>query len=46
MAELSVGANLTEVDGFPTEEPLRVHEDLVARYGSAKEAMAVLILTQ
>jgi hypothetical protein len=44
MAELSVGADLTEVDGFPVEEPLRLHEDLVACYGLAKEAVAALIL--
>jgi hypothetical protein len=43
MAELSVGADLTEVDGFPTEEPLCLHEDLVARYGPVKEAVAVLV---
>jgi hypothetical protein len=46
MAELSVGANLTEVDGFPTEEPLRLHEDLVARYGPAKEAVVALVPAQ
>jgi hypothetical protein len=43
MAELSVGADLTEVDGFPAEEPLRLHEDLVARYGPAKEEVAALV---
>jgi hypothetical protein len=42
MVELVVGADLTEVDRFPTEEPLRLHEDLVARYGPAKEAVAAL----
>jgi hypothetical protein len=46
MAELSVGSDLTEVDGFPAEEPLRLHEDLVARYGPAKEAVAALVPTQ
>jgi hypothetical protein len=46
MAELSVGADLTEVDGFPMEEPLRLHEDLVARYGLAKEAVAALVPAQ
>jgi hypothetical protein len=46
MVELSVGANLTEVDGFPAEEPLRLHEDLVARYGPSKEAVAALVLAQ
>jgi hypothetical protein len=44
MAELSVGADLTRVGGFPTEEPLRHHEDLVARYGPTKEAVATLVL--
>jgi hypothetical protein len=42
----SVGADLTGVKGFPTEEPLRHHEDLVVRYGSAKEAVAALVPTQ
>jgi hypothetical protein len=46
MAELSVGANLTEINGFPMEEPLRLHEDLVARYGLAKEVVAALIPAQ
>jgi hypothetical protein len=46
MAELSVGADLTEVDRFPAEEPLRLHEDLVAHYGPAKEAVAALIPAQ
>jgi hypothetical protein len=32
VAELSVGADLTEVDGFPVEELLCLHEDLVACY--------------
>jgi hypothetical protein len=44
MAELSVGADLTEVGGFPAEELLCLHEDLVARYGLAKEAVAALVL--
>jgi hypothetical protein len=43
MAELSVGADLTEVDGFLAEEPLRLHEDLVVRYGPAKEEVAALV---
>jgi hypothetical protein len=43
MAKLSVGADLTEVDGFPAEEPLCLHEDLVARYGLTKEAVAALV---
>jgi hypothetical protein len=46
MAELSMGADLTEVDGFPAEELLRHHEDLVARYGPAKEAVAALVPAQ
>jgi hypothetical protein len=46
MAELSVGADLTGVEGFPAEEPLRQHEDLVAFYGSAKEAVAALVPAQ
>jgi hypothetical protein len=39
MAELSVGEDLTGVKGFPMEEQLRHHEDLVARYGSAKRSL-------
>jgi hypothetical protein len=27
MAKLSMGANLTGITGFPTEEPLRLHEE-------------------
>jgi hypothetical protein len=46
MAELSVGANLTGVEGFPAEEPLCLHEDLVACYGPAKEAVAALVPAQ
>jgi hypothetical protein len=46
MAELSVGADLTGVEGFPAEEPLHHHEDLVACYGSAKEAVAALVPAQ
>jgi hypothetical protein len=46
MAELSVGADLTEVDGFPAEEPLCLHEDLVACYSLAKEAVAALVPAQ
>jgi hypothetical protein len=30
----------------PAEEPLRHHEDLVVRYGPAKEAVAALIPAQ
>jgi hypothetical protein len=45
MAELSVGPDLTGVEGFPTEEPLRHHKDLVARYGMAKEVVATLVPT-
>jgi hypothetical protein len=46
MAELAVGADLTKVGVFPAEEPLRLHEDLVARYGPAKEAVAALVPAQ
>jgi hypothetical protein len=46
MVEVSVGANLTEVVGFPVEEPLRFHEDLVARYGPTKEVVATLVPAQ
>jgi hypothetical protein len=46
MAELSVGADLTKVVGFPAEEPLRLHEDLVARYSPAKEAVVALVPAQ
>jgi hypothetical protein len=46
MAELSVGADLTRVSGFPTEEPLRHHEDLVVRYGLGKEAVDALVPAQ
>jgi hypothetical protein len=30
MAELPVRVDLTKVEGFPVEEPLRHHKDLVA----------------
>jgi hypothetical protein len=46
MAELSVGADLTSIEGFPAEEPLRLHKDLVACYGPAKEAVAALVPAQ
>jgi hypothetical protein len=46
MAELSVGADLTSVEGFPMKELLRLHEDLVARYGPTKEAVAALVPAQ
>jgi hypothetical protein len=46
MAELSVGADLTEVGGFPAQELPRLHEDLVVCYGPTKEAVAALVLTQ
>jgi hypothetical protein len=46
MAELSVGADLTEVVGFLAEEPLRLHEDPLARYGPTKEAVAALVPAQ
>jgi 2-methylaconitate cis-trans-isomerase PrpF len=40
MAEVSVEADLTGVNGFPMREDLHRHEDLVARYGLAREAVA------
>jgi hypothetical protein len=46
MAELAVGADLTEVNEFPAEEPLRLHKDLVARFGPAKEAVTALVPVQ
>jgi hypothetical protein len=46
MAELSVGADLTEVDGFPVEERLCLQKDLVACYGPTKEAVAALVPAQ
>jgi hypothetical protein len=46
MAELAVGADLAEVDGFPTEEPLGLHKDLAMRYNPAKEAVAILVPAQ
>jgi hypothetical protein len=46
MAELLVGADLSQVDRFPAEEPLCLHEDLVARYGPAKEVVAALVPAQ
>jgi hypothetical protein len=46
MAELSVRANLTGVEGFPMKEPLCLHKDMVARYGPTKEAVAALVPAQ
>jgi hypothetical protein len=46
MAELAVGADLTKVDGFLVEEPQCLHEDLVARFGLAKEAVVALVPAQ
>jgi hypothetical protein len=40
MAEVSVEADLTGVDGFPAGEELHHHEVLVARYDPAREAVA------
>jgi hypothetical protein len=40
IAEVSVEADLTGVSSFPTGEELRYHEDLVARYGPVREAVA------
>jgi hypothetical protein len=39
MAEVTVEADLTGVDGFPAGEELRHHEDLVACYGPAREVV-------
>jgi hypothetical protein len=41
MAEVIVEADLTGVDGFPTGEKLRHHEDQVVRYSPVKEAVVV-----
>jgi hypothetical protein len=38
-------ADLTEVSGFPTGEELHYHEDLVACYGPAREAVAAQVPT-
>jgi hypothetical protein len=46
LAEVSVGADLTRLGGFPMEELLRHHEDLVACYGSTKEAVVALVPAQ
>jgi hypothetical protein len=40
MAEVSMEVDLTGVSGFPAREELRYHEDLVAHYGPAREAVA------
>jgi hypothetical protein len=40
MAEVSVEADLTRVDGFLVGEELHCHEGLVACYGPAREAVA------
>jgi hypothetical protein len=40
MAEVLVEADLTGVSGFPAGEELCYHEDLVARYGPARTAVA------
>jgi hypothetical protein len=45
MVEVTVEADLTGVDGFPAGEELHCHEDLVARYGPAREAVATHIPT-
>jgi hypothetical protein len=45
MAEVTVEMDLTGVDGFPVGEELRHHEDLVARYGPVKEAVAAHVPT-
>jgi hypothetical protein len=40
MAEVSMEVDLTGVSGFPMGEELRYHEDLIARYGLARDAVA------
>jgi hypothetical protein len=40
MTKVSVEADLTEVSGFLAGEELRCHEDLIARYGPAREMVA------
>jgi hypothetical protein len=45
MAEVTVDADLTRVDGFLAGEELHRHEDLVARYGLAREAVAAHVPT-
>jgi hypothetical protein len=40
MAEVTVEADLTRVNGFPMGEELHHHEDLVACYALAREAVA------
>jgi hypothetical protein len=45
MVEVSVEVDLIEVSGFPTGEELRYHEDLVACYGPAREAVAAQVPT-
>jgi hypothetical protein len=45
MVEVSVEANLTGVNGFPTGEELCYHEDLVARYGPARKVVAAHVPT-
>jgi hypothetical protein len=44
MAGVSVEADLTGVSGFPAGEELHHHEDLVVRYGPAREAVAPMSL--
>jgi hypothetical protein len=38
-----VEANLTGVSGFPAGVELRYHENLVARFGLAREAVAAYV---
>jgi hypothetical protein len=45
MAEVSVEANLTRVDGFPAREELHHHDGLVAHYGPMREAVAAHVPT-
>jgi hypothetical protein len=45
MAEVSVEADLTGVNSFPAGEELHRHEDLVACYSLAREAVAAHVPT-
>jgi hypothetical protein len=44
MIEVMMEVDLTRVDGFPTEEELHHNEELVTRYGPAREAVATHVL--
>lgn len=46
MAELATDEDLTGLNGLPEGAQLRYHEDLVAHYGPAREAVAALVPPQ